>query len=246
MAVRPRSRTNTRAQGRAVVLQPLAVRVDRATHKVNNSMNKDTEAGPVSIIGAGGHATVVASTLLAAGYQVDGFYADDPAMMGKEILGFPVKGPIAALKSTGATRALLGIGSNEARKRLAGELQLDWVTAVHPLAYVDPSATLGPGTVVCAGAIVQPGATIGAHVILNTKASADHHTSVGDFAHIAVAHLAGGASIGEGVFLALHSVVLPKVTVGPWATVGAGAVVTKDVAENATVVGAPARPLLRG
>jgi acetyltransferase EpsM len=80
-------------------------------------------------------------------------------------------------------------------------------------------------------------------VVINTRASVDHHGRVGNYAHIAVAHLAGGASIDDGVFLALGSVVLPKVHVGAWATVGAGAVVTKDVAPKTTVVGVPARPL---
>lgn len=208
-------------------------------------MRNNKELGPIAVIGAGGHATVVASTLLAVGFQLAGFYDDDPHTHDKQILGHPVIGPIAALKTGHVAGAILGIGSNEVRKRLAGELALNWVTAIHPFAYVDPSAALGPGTVVCAGAIVQAGAKIGAHVILNTKASADHHTTVGDFSHIATAHLAGGASIGEGVFLALHSVVLPGLTVGPWAVVAAGAVVTKDVPANTTVAGVPAKLLQR-
>ncbi len=44
-----------------------------------------------------------------------------------------------------------------------------------------------------------------------------------------------GASIGAG------AVVLPGVTIGRWALVGAGAVVTRDVQEQALVVGNPAR-----
>jgi len=47
-----------------------------------------------------------------------------------------------------------------------------------------------------------------------------------------------GASIGAG------AVLLPGVTVGEHALVGAGAVVTHNVEAGATVVGNPARPLL--
>lgn len=46
-----------------------------------------------------------------------------------------------------------------------------------------------------------------------------------------------GASIGAG------AIILPGITVGKHAMVGAGAVVTHDVPDNATVVGNPARIL---
>ncbi len=46
-----------------------------------------------------------------------------------------------------------------------------------------------------------------------------------------------GASIGAG------AVILPNVTIGQFALVGAGAVVTRDVAEHALVTGNPARQI---
>ena len=49
--------------------------------------------------------------------------------------------------------------------------------------------------------------------------------------------------IGRGAFLGVHSVVLPGVTIGPNAYVGAGAVVTRDVPARTVVVGNPARPV---
>jgi acetyltransferase EpsM len=199
----------------------------------------------IAVIGAGGHGAVVASTLIAAGHSVVGFFDDDPGVRGTRVLGLPVIGPIDRLGGSGCSRAVLGIGNNETRKTLAERIEIEWMTVVHPFAWVHPDVPLGRGTVVCAGAVVQPGAHIGSHVILNTRASVDHHCRVGDYSHIAVAHLAGGASIGEGVFMALGSIVLPNVRVGDWATVGAGAVVTKDVAPRTTVVGIPARPLVR-
>lgn len=198
----------------------------------------------VAVIGAGGHACVVASTVVAAGHTVVGFFDDDPARSGTQFCNAPVLGSIAdAADSKEFSRAILAVGRNDVRKRLAGELDLDWMSVVHPFAWVDPSATLGAGSVVFAGGVVQANARIGSHVILNTRASVDHDCVVGDYVHIAVAHLGGGACADEGAFLALGSVVLPGLRVGAWATVGAGAVVTKDVAPGTIVVGAPARPV---
>ena len=199
----------------------------------------------VGIIGAGGHALVVASTLIAAGIDVAAFYDDKPGLWGTKIHGIRVAGPVSELSAATCTHAIIGVGTNDTRKRIAEQVDIEWITAVHPFSWVHPGVSLGRGTVVCAGAVVQPGAQVGSHVILNTKSSVDHDARVGDFAHVSAAHVAGGASIGEGVLMGLGSVVLPTIHVGAWATVGAGAVVTKEVAPKTTVVGIPARPISR-
>lgn len=184
---------------------------------------------------------MVASTLIAAGHQVVGFYDDDPQKWGSYIFDIPVIGPVSKLTSQSCSHAILGIGSNEVRKRVAEQLDLEWATVVHPFAWVHPEVSLGAGTVVCAGAIVQPYSQIGSHVIINTKASVDHDCCVGDYVHMALSHLAGGASADEGAFLALGSIVFPGVRVGAWATLGAGSVAMKDVPPRTTVAGMPAR-----
>ena len=196
----------------------------------------------VAIIGSGGHAHVVASTLMAKGHTVVGFYDDDEQKWGNCIFDIPVIGSTEMLLSSNDfSHGIIAIGKNEVRKSIVNKLDIDWISVIHPFAWVHPDVKLGAGTIICAGAIVQPGATIGSHVIVNTKASVDHHCQVGDYVHMAVCHLAGGASIEEGVFMALGSTVLPGVQVGSWATVGAGSIVTKNVPPGTTVVGFPAR-----
>ena len=56
-------------------------------------------------------------------------------------------------------------------------------------------------------------------------------------------HGTGPITIGDRVFLGQRCVVLGGVNIGDGATVGAHAVVTKDVAAGQTVVGIPARPV---
>ena len=48
--------------------------------------------------------------------------------------------------------------------------------------------------------------------------------------------------IGRNVWIGTHAVILPGVTIGDGAIIGAGAVVTRDVAPGAVVVGIPAAP----
>ena len=47
--------------------------------------------------------------------------------------------------------------------------------------------------------------------------------------------------IGNHVWIGSNATVLPGVTIGDWAVVAAGAVVTKNVAERMVVGGVPAR-----
>ncbi len=53
----------------------------------------------------------------------------------------------------------------------------------------------------------------------------------------------GETSVGDGAAIGANSTILPGVSIGAWAMIGAGAVVTKDVPPYALVVGSPARRL---
>jgi sugar O-acyltransferase (sialic acid O-acetyltransferase NeuD family) len=196
------------------------------------------------LIGAGGHAKVVLSTILAAGLSVDGLFDDDPQKQGMEILGVPIVGTISDAKRSSPACGILAIGDNRTRYRLAHELLgWKWLTIIHPKAYVHPSAKLGPGTVVFAGAVIQPDTQVGAHVIINTGATVDHDCWIGDFVHLAPGvHLAGNVAVEEGAFIGIGVVAAPKVKVGAWAIVGAGAVVVEDIPPRVIAIGVPAKP----
>jgi len=53
-----------------------------------------------------------------------------------------------------------------------------------------------------------------------------------------------GTLVRSGVMIGAGAVILPGVTIGQKASVGAGAVVTKNVGPGITVVGNPARPII--
>jgi sugar O-acyltransferase (sialic acid O-acetyltransferase NeuD family) len=196
----------------------------------------------VVVIGAGGHAKVVISTLAASGTPVAAVVDDDHSKWGTVAQGTPVE----RLERARVGRGIVGIGDNAQRRDMVRALNLEWQTAVHPAAYVHPSAKLGRGSVVFAGAIVQPDAVIGDHVIVNTGATVDHDCVIGDFAHIAPGvHLAGSVRVGEGAFLGIGSVACPGVRIGCWARLGAGAVAIRDVPDGVLAVGVPAMELKR-
>jgi sugar O-acyltransferase (sialic acid O-acetyltransferase NeuD family) len=201
-----------------------------------------TGLSSVAVIGAGGHAKVVISTLRAAGYAVVGAFDDDPLKRGGNLLGVKILGITADLVNTDYRAAVIAIGDNATRRNLAERIKgAEWITVVHPSAFVDPSVKLGQGTVVFAGSVIQPDSVVGDHVIINTASTVDHDCVVGSYAHLAPGvHLAGETHLGNGALLGIGVVVKPGCRIGEWAVVGAGGVVVRNLPANVTAFGVPA------
>jgi len=202
---------------------------------------------PIAVFGAGGHAKVVLAALEAAGERVRGVYDDAPGAAGRSVLGVPVLGPLSQAVEDGVLRAVIAIGSNPVRKRIAESpafAGLSWASVVHPFSFVAPSVVLGEGSVVFAGSVLQPDVVVGRHAVVNTAATVDHDGRLGDYCQVCPgAHLAGTVTLEEGVFVATGASLVPGVTVGAWSTVGAGAVVVGDLPSHTKALGVPARPV---
>lgn len=198
------------------------------------------------IYGAGGHAKVVATVLLAQGQNVIGFLDDDPSKIGSTFLGLPILSG-STIRGTTSTSVIVGIGDNTARQRVFEKLEAAGIvlaTGIHPSAVFHPTSRTGKGTIAMAGVIVNVDARIGENVILNTGVLIDHDCVIGNHVHLAPGVvLAGNAVIGEGAFLGVGARVIPGIKIGSRSIVGAGAVVIKDVPPNAKVVGVPAREI---
>lgn len=197
----------------------------------------------ISIIGAGGHAKVVAATLLDMGLSIGRFYDIDESKWGNEMMSGIIISPIANIKTDGGKNAIIAIGDNQARENIAMEMKgIKWITAVHSKAYVHSTVRIGRGTVIFAGVIIQPDVVIGDHCIINTGAVIDHDCVIGSYSHVAPGvRLAGGAQLGSRTLVGVGSVLAPGVSVGDNAVVGAGSVVVADLPSNITAYGVPAK-----
>jgi UDP-N-acetylbacillosamine N-acetyltransferase len=201
------------------------------------------------IVGAGGHARVVAEIARLTGHVVAGFLDDvDPGRQHAAFFGSVVLGgleQLPALVDAGVHQAVIAIGDCGARLRLASlvaEAGMQLPVMFHPQSVHSSDATIGAGTVLVAGAIVNPGARIGANVIVNTAATIDHDCIIEDGVHVACgAHLAGHVHVGRGSWVGIGAVVKERVRIGAQTIVGAGAVVLKDLPDGVLAYGAPAK-----
>lgn len=199
----------------------------------------------VILIGAGGHAGVVAEALRRLGRPIAAVCVETGAS--GVFAGLPVQGleALSALHRTGFDEVHVAIGQPQARARLGTALLargFRLATIVHPAACVADTAELGAGAFVAAGSIVGPSVRIGARAIVNHRCSVDHDAEVGADAHLAPGVLTGGyARIGARSWLGLGTVLRDRVEVGDDSFVGAGSLVLAAIPPRVLAYGQPAR-----
>ena len=203
----------------------------------------------LAILGASGHGKVVAETAELLGYQCVFFDDAYPSVQNNE--DWSVIGTTDNLleQATNFAAVTVAIGNNAIRLEKIQQLQeagATLATLVHPQAIVSSYANLQPASVVFASAVINPFAQIGRGCIINTAASIDHDCVIAEGVHISPGvHLAGNVSIGKETWVGIGAAVKQGITIAANCTVGAGAVVVKDVVSGATVVGNPAKPLVK-
>lgn len=204
-----------------------------------------SQSRSVVLIGAGGHARVVASSASRGGIRLTGVLETASDLIGAPFDDLVIEADQGADQRASPGPFHAAVGSNAARRAIVeARPEAAWLSIIDPAASLAAEVMIGDGTLIGMGAVVQTGVSIGRHAIINSGAIIDHDCRLGDFVHVAPgAVLTGGIQVGAGALIGAGAVILPGLSIGEGATVGAGAVVTRAVANGQTVVGNPARPL---
>ena len=196
----------------------------------------------VIIIGAGGHAKVIADIVVKNNDTLLGFLDDNKAK-DDFVLGYPILGKSDDIYSF-ADRSvfIIGIGDNYIRKSISDKYNVTWHTAIHPSTNIGIDVTIKEGTVIMANAVINTSAKIGRHCIINTGAIVEHDNIISDYVHISPnVSLGGMVSIGDCTHIGIGANVRNNINITSNCVIGTGAAVVSDIIEDGVYVGVPAR-----
>ena len=148
----------------------------------------------------------------------------------------------------------LAIGNNRIRENLAAKCEaaaLNFIAVQAETCMVLDNSSIADGLILCGFATITSNATIGRHFHANIYSYVAHDCVIGDFVTFGPGVMCNGnvhvedhVYIGTGAVLRQGEPGRPLI-IGAGATIGMGAVVTRNVPPGMTVVGNPAKPLIK-
>lgn len=208
----------------------------------------------IILFGAGGHAKSVISVMQAqAKWQLAGLLEDGAREMEKQVLGYPVLGgqsQLDGLRKAGIAKAMVAIGDNTGRGRLADVLEdsgFELVSIIHPTACLMTDCVVEQGAFIHALSLIGPECHVGRNAIVQSYTGLGHEGHIGDYVQFCPGvHIGGKATIGDFCFFGPGAVIYPGVKIGCNVLVGTNSVVNKNVPDNVVIVGNPGRVVRHG
>lgn len=194
----------------------------------------------IIIMGAGGHAKVIADIIIKSGDQLLGFLDDNQI---GSLIGYPILGKLSdSIIYKDSAEFIIGIGNNMIRNTISSQYDLTWYTAIHPSTQIGMNVHIGKGSALMANSVINTCAVIGKHCIINTATVVEHDNVIGDFVHLSPnVTLGGSVKIGNYVHVGIGATIINNLMICDSTLVGAGGIVLKNIEEKGTYVGVPVK-----
>lgn len=142
----------------------------------------------------------------------------------------------------------MGIAKPSAKKAVADKLRsrgAKFATIIHPTARIGDPIKIGEGLVLFSYADLSVNCVVGDMVFMNSFSQVGHDSVIGNYCTLFPnSSIAGGGILGEGVLVGTAASTYPNIRIGSYATVGMNSAVIRNVKENSTVMGVPAKKVI--
>jgi sugar O-acyltransferase (sialic acid O-acetyltransferase NeuD family) len=205
------------------------------------------------ILCAGYHAHVVTEILRCReDCELIGILDDNRQLHNTVRNGYAILGGVSLLRELWdagrVDSAILGLGNiSMLRPRVeiyekARSLGVEMIQAIHPTAFVSPSALCGPGLFLGPHAVINTGVKLGENIVVYTGSTIDHDSEIKDHVFISPGvRTAGQVLIERGVYIGPGAIICSGCVIGEESVIGAGAVVKNDIPCGKLAFGVPAR-----
>jgi sugar O-acyltransferase (sialic acid O-acetyltransferase NeuD family) len=131
-------------------------------------------------------------------------------------------------------------------QQLAQHEHIVFMSAIHPLAHLSTSVTMGYGNFIHMGTMLGPEVVVGNHCLLHQQVAIEQEVIIKDHVQIGAGSVIGKQTvIEENVFVGAGATLVAGIHIGAGARIGAGSVVLASVPADTTVLGNPAAPLAK-
>ena len=127
-------------------------------------------------------------------------------------------------------------------KNFDKKIKIQPLTFIHKLAYISKNSIVNSGSMVCPNVAISAYTQIKNHCIINRGATIGHDCIIDSYSTIGPGvNIAGNVKIGQQTSVGIGANILENITIGNNCVIGAGALVTKDIPDNETWWGVPAK-----
>lgn len=143
----------------------------------------------------------------------------------------------------------IAVGNPVIKKKILQKLDIYknifFPNLIHKSAVLDKRyVKMGKGNIICANTSITTNIEIGDFVHLNLNCTVGHDTIIGNFVTCSPAcNISGNVKIGDLTYLGTNCIIIEKKTINNNIIVGAGCVIVKDLVEQGTYVGMPAKKI---
>lgn len=203
----------------------------------------------IIIIGAGGHARMIATSILKnKNMELAYFISDYKKTKNETIFNIPVVS-INNIKNKDLYYYIVGIGNNKERKNIYNNLKKErkkLISIIDNTAIININVSIKKGCFIAPGVIINTGTVIKKNTIINTGSIIEHDCQIGKNCHLAPGiKMAGYVKVGNCSFIGIGSSIKDKISIGNNVTIGMGSVVINNIKNNIIIVGIPAKKIIK-